>query len=137
MRLAGFNLTKINAEKFAEMPKDLKIDTAINIDDISEVKSSFFKSKEDLLSVKFNYDIIYSPDFAKISLAGMFLLSVEPKEAKNILSQWKDKKMPEDFRVNVFNLILKKSSLKSLELEDELNLPTHFKLPSVKLEKKE
>lgn len=139
MRLVGFNLTKINAEKLSESPKgDLKIDTKMDISDINEIKSSLFKSKEELISVKFEYDIIYSPDFAEINLAGLILLSMESKESKNVLNEWKDKKISEDFRVKIFNLILRKSSLKALELEEELNLPTHFKLPSIKFpDKKE
>lgn len=134
MKLVGFNLLKIDAEKKGEIPENLKIDTGINVVDITEVKSSFFKSKDDLLSVKFEYKIFYSPEYAEINLTGIMLLSTTSREARDVLSQWKNKKMPEEFRVNVFNLILKKSSLKALELEDELNLPTHFNLPSIKFE---
>ena len=51
---------------------------------------------------------------------------------------WKDKKMPDDFRNTLFNLILRKASLKALQLEEEMNLPIHMQLPTLKIgEKKE
>jgi len=78
----------------------------------------------------------YSPGFAKGELEGKILIAVDPKIAKEILKQWKKKKMPEDFRLLLFNVILKKSSLKALYLEEELNLPLHMPMPSFKKENK-
>jgi hypothetical protein len=34
----------------------------------------------------------------------------------------------------MFNIVLKKSTIKALELEDELNLPYHIPIPKVSLE---
>ena len=48
------------------------------------------------------------------------------------IRQWNSKKLPEDFRIALFNVILKKSNVKALELEDELNIPLHIPLPSLK-----
>ena len=50
MRLISFNFTKIDVERFSDNLKDLKINTGIDISDIKEVKSDFFKSKEDLIA---------------------------------------------------------------------------------------
>jgi len=132
MRLAGFNFNKINIEKFSDKVENLKINTDMGIPDVIEIKSDFFKTKEELLGFKFTYNINYDPDFAKIELAGDVLLAIESKMAKDILKQWKDKKIPEDFRVILFNIILKKCNLKALQLEDELNLQPHISLPSLK-----
>jgi hypothetical protein len=129
MKILGFNLTKVSIEKTSGIDNNLKINTKIDIADISEVKSSFFKIKEEPLGVKFSYEIDYSPDFAKIEIKGVILLAVDPKVAREVLNKWKDKTIPEDFRIEVFNLILKKSTLKALELEDEMNLPLHMPLP--------
>ena len=61
------------------------------------------------------------------------------KGMKGLQVGWnKDKKMPENFRMTLFNLILRKSSLKALQLEEEMNLPTHIQLPTLKIgDKKE
>ena len=137
MRFIGFNFNKISVEKFLDKVENLKIDTKIDVSEINTIKSSFFKTKEELIGVKFSYAVNYNPDFAKIEFEGTIIFALEPKMAKDILSKWKDKQMSEDFKITLFNLILRKSNLKALELEDELNLPLHIPLPSVKSQKKE
>lgn len=139
MRVIGFSFTKISIERLKETLKnkeDLKVDTQIDIPEIKEIKSNLLKTKEDLLSIKFIHKVNYNPDFAKIELEGKILLAVSQKVAKEVLKQWKKNKMGEEFRIPLFNLILKKSSLKALALEEELNLPLHIPLPSFKKQKK-
>ncbi len=132
MRLIGFNFNKINIEKFSDKIENLKINTNINISEINEIKSNFFKTKEEFIGVKFIYNINYDPDIAKIELVGNLVFGIEPKIAKEILKQWQDKKMSEDFKITLFNIILRKSNLKALQLEDEINLPPHISLPSLR-----
>jgi hypothetical protein len=139
MRIIGFNFTKISVEKLkepSELKEQLKINTQIDVPELTEVKSHLLKTKEEIIGAKFTYGVNYSPDFAKIELEGRILVAVEPKVAKEIFKQWKKKKMPEDFRLLLFNVVLKKSSLKALYLEEELNLPLHMPMPSFKKEQK-
>jgi len=117
--------------------ENLKIDTKIDILDVKKVQTDMFKSKEELLSFEFEFNIDYNPDIAKIGLKGILVLSLDAKQAKDILNQWKDKKMPSDFRINVLNIILRKCNLKAFFLEEELNLPIHFRLPSLTTSNKE
>ena len=58
-------------------------------------------------------------------------MSVDPRIAREVLKGWKDKENLEEFRMFMFNVILRKSNIKALELEDELNLPPHIPLPSL------
>lgn len=132
----GFNFTKINIEKFSDNFQNLKINTSIDISEIKELKTDVFKTKEELLGIKFTFNIFYEPDIAKAEFAGNIIISVDSKTAKEILKKWKDKKMPEDFRITLFNVIFRKSNLKALELEDELNLPIHLPLPRLTPEDK-
>lgn len=139
MKIVGFNFTKISAEKLkepSELKEQLKINTQIDVPELTEVKSHLLKTKEELIGAKFTYGVNYEPGFAKIELEGRILVAVEPKIVKDILKQWKKKKMPEDFRLFLFNVVLKKSSLKALYLEEELNLPLHMPMPSFKKEQK-
>jgi len=139
MRIIGFNFTKISIEKLkesSELKEQLKINTKIDVPELTEVKSHILKTKEEIVGAKFIYGVNYNPDFAKVELEGRILIAVEPKIAKDIFKQWKKKKMPEDFRLLLFNVILKKSSLKALHLEEELNLPLHMPMPSFKKEQK-
>jgi len=139
MRIIGFDFTKISIEQLkdvSELKEQLKISTQIDVPELTEIKSHLLKTKEELVKAKFVYGVDYNPDFAKIELEGRILISVEPKVAKEIFKQWKKKKMPEDFRMLLFNAILKKSSLKALHLEEDLNLPLHMPMPSFKKEQK-
>lgn len=139
MKIIGFNFTKTSAEKLkepSELKEQVKINTQIDVPELTEVKTHVLKTKEELIGAKFVYGVNYEPGFAKVELEGRILVSVEPKIAKEVLKQWKKKKMPEDFRLLLFNVILKKSSLKALHLEEDLNLPLHMPMPSFKKEQK-
>ncbi|MAG79045.1 hypothetical protein CMI40_01570 [Candidatus Pacearchaeota archaeon] len=131
MKILGFNFTKISIEKSSDKLEKLKMNTNIDISQIKEVKSDFLKSKEEIIGVKFTYIVDYSPNIAKVELNGNILITLEPDMAKDVLKQWKDKKIPEEFRIVLFNIILKRSTIKSLQLEDEMNLPSHVNLPRI------
>lgn len=132
MKILGINFTKLNAEKFSVDTHGIKIGTHIDLSEIRAVKTDFFSSKEKVLGIKFSYEIDYDPNFAKIKLAGNILISEDETKFNQILEGWKEKNLPEDFRLNIFNLILKKSSLKALQLEEELNIPLHISMPFLK-----
>ena len=132
MRIIGFNFNKISIERKKKDSGKINIKTEIDVPEIKEVKSSIIKTGEIIVEVMFDYKIKYEPDFAEVSLAGNILITLEPKIAKDVLKQWKKKKIHEDFRIFLFNIILKKAALKALELEDELNLPLHMPMPSFK-----
>jgi len=136
MKVLGFNFNKMSAERFPQKSSEgaLKLGTDIVILEINPVNSDLFNTKDEFLGVKFSYTINYNPDYAKIEFLGEIVISLDSKEAKEVLKEWKNKKLLEDFKIFVFNIILKKSNLKALELEDEMNLPLHLPLPSVKKE---
>jgi hypothetical protein len=121
----------MNLEKKSDNMKDLKVTTGIDITDVQEAKSDLFKS-EDLVAVRFDYSVNYEKDVASLKFSGGLIVSIDSKQAKEILKQWKDKKIPEDFKLSIFNIILRKSSLKALQFEEEFNLPPHIPLPSFK-----
>lgn len=136
MKIIGFSFTKLHAEKTEKNMENINIKTNIDISEIHEVKSDFLNSKDSLLGIKFKYSINYEPEFASVVLKGTVLFSMDKKEASEIIKEWKSKQIPESFRLTLFNVILKKSNLKSLQLEEELNLPLHIPMPSVKPEQK-
>jgi hypothetical protein len=135
MKLAGFNFTKIHAEKQKNQIKEIKIDSKINIANIELIKSDLINQKESLLGVEFDYSIKYK-NLATLEFKGNLVLVLDSKDANKIIKDFKNKKISDDFRISIFNIIMKKSSIKALQLEEELNLPYHFKLPSLRPEKK-
>ena len=132
MKIIGFNFTKISAEKKKDNFKDLKANNSINILNISEIKQEVIKTDEDILAVKFSFGLDYSPDIANIEFQGNILLSLEQKMAKEVLKKWKSEEVHDDFKIPLFNIIFRKSSLKALEIEDELNLPLHIQMPALR-----
>jgi hypothetical protein len=129
MKIVGFNYTKINGERNKPIENEVKINTGINITGIEQIKPMGLNSKDEFVSVDFEFSLNYEPDLAQIKLIGQLLLSSDSKKIKEILKMWKDKKMPEDFKLLVFNHILRKSNLRCLQLEEELHLPIHIKMP--------
>ena len=135
MKVIGFNFTKMSAERMKDSADNIKINTELDFPEIKEAKSPFLKLKEELLEARFEYKVSYEPDLAKVFIEGKVLFSVDEKMAKEILKQWKKKSLPEDFRILLFNVVMKKSALKALGLCDELNLPVHIPLPTLKKDK--
>ena|SRR4030042_2936919 len=134
MKVAGFNFTKISIERLKDKVESIKFNTKIDISSIEPLKSDLFRAKEEFLKINFNYLITYEPDFAKLEFTGNLIIAIEPKIAKEVLRGWKDKKMSEDFRFFILNIIFRKANLKALQLEDELTLPPHIPLPSINKE---
>ncbi|MFH1431496.1 MAG: hypothetical protein ABIG37_03460 [Nanoarchaeota archaeon] len=134
MKLAAFNFKKISAEKLSEQVEKIDVKAQIDITEIIPVKGGMIKSEEDLLAINFEYTLDYNPSFAKIEFIGVFVVTTNSKESKNILKEWKDKKIPADFKKGIYNIILRKSNIKALSLEDEMGLPLHIQLPFFKKE---
>jgi len=132
MKVLGFNFTKINAEKFSSEFNDLKISTKIDVKSVVKAEQDILKSPDSILTINFSLIIDYETDIAKLDFEGAIIVSVEEKLSKDILKQWSDKKISEEFRLLLFNMILRKSTAKALELEEELHIPFHIKLPSIK-----
>ena len=137
MRLVGFNLTKINAEKMLNDFSHLKVDTSINLNSVVENKAIPEKKDTTYLEIIFMYGINYLKKIAKIEITGRMVVAVDKKTGKEILKNWKKKEMDEKIRLDLFNGILMKANLKALHIEEELGLPPHFRLPVLTLPKKE
>lgn len=137
MRFIGFNFTKISVERFAPVKTGVKIQTSVDIKEIKTAKADLFNSKEDFLEVKFSYSVKYEPKAAELNFEGLVLIAAESKEAKEILKSWKKKELPEEFRIQVVNIVMRKANLKALVFEDEMNLPLHVPLPALRKVQKE
>ncbi len=134
MKFLGFSFSKISIERIKDSlnpSENLKISSSINLLDVREIKEHLLNTPDVVFEADFSYIVEYSPEVAKISINGKTLFSVEQKQAKEIIQNWKKKELPDDFRIPLFNVILKKSNLKALSLEEELNLPLHIPFPSL------
>ena len=137
MRIIGFNLTKILAERQEEDGQGIRVDQNIDIKDIKEEKIPITNNKA--LKIKFTLTVTYSKDFGKIEFEGSIMTLPDEGEFKSIMDSWKDKKIPENMRLGIFNFIMVKCNIKALYLEDEMGMPLHVPMPrlSKELKKKE
>jgi hypothetical protein len=129
MQLIGFSLGKILVERKEQINGKLEISQNIDIKDVLKEKISI--SKDEALKVQFSFTINYSNEFAKLEFEGYVILLPQESELKNILKSWKDKKVPEEVRVPLFNFIMSKCNVKALTLEDEMALPLHIPMPRI------
>lgn len=136
MQIIGFNLNKINAEK----SKDFKIgsiNTNVEFVKVEKEKVEMLKDK-DVLKIEFKFTINYNENekakknLAEVNFEGSILAAVESEESKEMLKSWKDKETSTNLKTPLFNIILKRCSIKALMLEDELGLPPHIPLPRIK-----
>ena len=135
IKVIGFSFNKLFVEKNSQEFKDLKIDRNIKIESVEKAKPYALQIKEEMLEIRFKYGITYSPDVAKFEFSGSLLVTAEPKVIKEFLNEWKDKKFPEKHKIVIFNIIMRKSDIKALEIEDEMGLPLHVALPLIREEK--
>ena len=129
MRIIGFNFDKISIERKKEIKGKLEIKTNLNILDIT--KENVELVKEDILKFKFSFDIIYEPGFVNLTFNGSVMVIIPPDKIKEIIKQWKKKKILEYVRMPLFNFILTKCNLRALNLEEEFNLPLHVPMPKL------
>jgi len=129
MKLIGFNLFKISIERKEKVEGELKIDQNIDIKDVSLDKIPI--SDKEALKIKFKFSINYSKDIAKLEFEGLLILLPEKDELKKFIQSWKDKQLPEELRIPLFNFIMNKCNIKALYLEDEMALPLHIQMPKI------
>ena len=136
MQVVGFNLTKISANKKENTkPKSLNIN--IEFPDIQKDKIEMLKDSEALkISFKFLVEYLESEKkkdiIADLDFRGIIMLSVSKEESKDITKAWKKKELPNNLRISLSNLVLKKTASKALTLQDELNLPSHISVRQVR-----
>lgn len=136
MRVLSFNFGQISGEKKSEIINKIQISSNIDIKSVTAEKVELIK-EDSVIKVDYSFKIDYNENIANIMFSGNVFLTVDKEKSKEILSQWKNKKMPEDFRIFLFNFILAKCSIKAMQIEEDLNLPIHMPLPRVSLDKKE
>lgn len=128
MQVIGFNFTKISAERKKLPEGKIEIKSNINIKSIAPEKVELLKDK-DVLKFDFEFSIDYTTDIASLVFEGFLLMMMEKDKAKEVVKKWKNKKIEDEVRLPMFNLILTKCNLKALQFEEEFALPTHVPLP--------
>jgi hypothetical protein len=130
LKLVGSKLIKVNAERNPEFSGKLSMKTNIKIDSLERIKEP-----KDTMKLAYTFEVDYT-ELGKILIAGNLFLSGDSKTVKDILKLQKDKNFDSPEYIAITNLIIQKASIKAFELEEELGLPIHIKLPSLSPKKK-
>jgi hypothetical protein len=125
LKIAGSRFTKVAAEINTEFSGKLSMDTGIKI-----ISIELFKDKKDTIKVSYSFEIDYK-DLGKVEIEGKIFIESDTKTSKDIVNSWKDKESNTEEQVMITNMVLQKASIKAFELENELGLPIHIKLPTI------
>jgi hypothetical protein len=132
MKLVGFNYTKIEAERLESTKKFESVAQSLNFIELTKDEIDLMK-ESNVLKASFEHTIKYEPGFAKIILQGTVLLQAEATVIKEAVKSWKkDKKIIDEIKIPLYKIILNRCALKSLNLEEALNVPHHMNLVNIK-----
>lgn len=129
LKVVGSRLLKIEAERNPEFNGKLEIKTNIKIDSIEKIEDN-----KDAVKLSYTFGLDYS-ELGKINIKGILFLTGDSKSIQKLLDNQKDKKYEDSEFIAITNLIIQKASIKALELEEELGLPIHIKLPTLSVKK--
>lgn len=133
--IVGFGFTKLNAEKGQPSKGKIDISNNVSIKDVREDSFSLGSKKDqNVLRFIFEFTSKYEPNVGSILFEGEVLYLEGPKEAKEMLNNWKkDKKLPKEIMPGLLNTILTKCNVQALILSQEINLPPPIPLPKVQV----
>ncbi len=132
MPIVGFNFEKVHVEKKNLIKGKVQIKSNVSILNVEEEQLPTGKIKADGLRFNFSYTVNYEPNIGNISLTGFIYFLDDPKIIKEIAKQWKkDKKISPEITAQIVNTVLLKSTVKALNLSQEVNLPPHLPLPQI------
>ena len=131
LRLAGSKILKIEAERNPEFSGQVTMETNIKLSGVESIKEM-----KDTLKASYTFEVNYA-DLGKVKIEGQLFIKTTSKIAKELQKSIKDKKYDSPENIAITNLIIQKASIKAFEIEEELGLPIHIRLPTVEFKKKE
>ena len=138
MPVIGIGLKMMEGKRHEEITGAVKVNSNMNITNVKDQELPALKSKG--LSIEFEYKTKYidekDKNLAEINIDGNVILVGEDQE--KILKDWKkDKKLPEDIKMQVIRVVSDKCSKKAIMLSDDLQLPPPpMIIPTIKQEDK-
>ncbi|MDI3543942.1 MAG: hypothetical protein PWQ28_223 [Candidatus Woesearchaeota archaeon] len=134
MAVLGLNITKMYIEKKGKIEKGAQVNTNINLLTVKESKIKSEPMDRIGAVMSFEAKVEYSPDIAEIVISGDLVFSdKDEKVVTDAISRWeKEKKLPTDISIEVYNAILRRVNIEALILADRMRLPPPFKMPRFK-----
>ena len=133
MAIIGFNYSKFDCErKVAQGSGSIDINHNVSIKNVEKTSLNVGGTKNEVLKIDFNFDVLYGNNLGKISISGDVIYTDTKEIITEVFQAWgKDKKLNPIVNEQVFRFVYGKSIVKSLELADSLNLPSPVPLPKI------
>ena len=133
MGIIGFNFSKFDCQRNSEEVKGgIGIKHNISIKSVDKTTLNVGSNKNDVLKIKFAFDILYGEKLGKINVEGEVIYSDTKEIIEETKKQWdKEQKLNDTVSQNVFKFIYNKAAVKVLEIADSLNLPSPIPLPKI------
>ena len=125
IKLVGSKFTKLDAERKQNFTGKLTLNTNIKIKKLEKTEEL-----KDTLKISYSFEVDYG-DLGGITIEGILFISTNSKLIKDLLKSWNNKKFDTPEHIQITNLIIQKASIKAFELEEELGLPIHIRLPTL------
>ena len=125
IKLVGSKFLKLSAERNRDFNGKITLKTNIKKKSLEKTKGS-----KDTLTLHYGFEADYG-ELGRVDIEGLLYLSGDSKTLKELQKNFKGKDIDSKEQLAITNLILQKASIKALQLEDELGMPAHIKLPSI------
>ena len=125
LKLIGSKFTKLTAERKPNFAGKLTVNTNIKIKELERTEEL-----KDSLKISYDFEVNYG-DLGSITLEGDLFISSNGKIIKELLKSWNEKKFDTPEHIQITNFIIQKASIKAFDLENELGLPIHIRLPTL------
>lgn len=129
MKLVGSKITKVNASRNPDFAGKLSMDSNIKVTDISDHTQEGSDMK--MLKITAAYIINYG-ELGMIEIEGQLFVTGEEGNLEKIRKNFDEKDFNSPEMLGIMNITMQKFSIKAFSLEEELGLPIHIKLPSLK-----
>ncbi len=129
MPVIGMQITKIEATRKGDPKPGFKVESTPTIMSVEE-KELPALGKDKVLNVGFSFAVDYKPDIATLKINGEILF-LEEGERKAIKMWAKNKTLPEQMMIELYNTIFRKGLIKALVLSEDMQLPPPLQIPIV------
>ena len=128
LTLMSSRLTKVSGNRNIDFSGKISMNQNIKVSNMEKFKAN--GSKTEAIKADYSFEIDYG-DLGKVEIEGILFLGTDSKTMKKVLEEYKAKKFDSAEQITIMNMIIQKASLRAFEIEDELGLPIHIRLPQL------
>jgi len=135
--IVNFTLEKISIDKKKSPKGTIEAKNSIKFLEVSQMGLPAAMKDKALITFKFQYKVIYTPDIAETEIIGTLHFMTDPKTGDNILNDWeKHSKIEPNLSAQLVNYVFSRCGVMALTLSRKVDLPPHIPLPKISVKQK-